>query len=249
MIGFPGLRHPYSMVILLSMMALNLIYKQPRADNTPTTPSASIIIPEQATWNNPLVSASQVDKNEPIWPLINEHTAHTPTFLEKALEKPTLYFSQDNEAASQRRAAENLATMAKSGEWEAAWKSCLRLRWLSPRIDLVAPVCREIGDSRLKATSKLPTPPLQDLLPAQAPRFELIVSRTLAKLADDYLEHPYDPSRLATLVISLDNSGRRDLARRLLPELYQLDNQCLWLKAAPWGLNGPLVNIAREPPR
>lgn len=248
MINLSRLQQPFLWLTFFSLMALNLTCKPAQADNTPHPPSASIIIPEQAVWDTSAASTLRLEDAESAWRLTQDYADLTPTFIEQAIEKPSLYFSQDNEAGSQRKAAQLLETMAKSGELGAAWNYCLRLRWLSPRIDLVAPVCREIGDSLLKDTSKWPPPRLEDLLPAQAARTELIVGSTLGEISRDYLKQPYDPARLTAVVISLDSSGRRDLASRLLAELYQIDSQCLWLRVAPGGLNGPLVNIARDTP-
>lgn len=246
MINLSRLQQPFLWLTFFSLIALNLTCKPAQADNTPHPPSALIIIPEQAAWNTSAASTHRLEDAESAWRLTQDYADLTPTFLEQAIEKPSHFFSQDNEAGSQRKAAQLLETMAKSGELGAAWSYCLRLRWLSPRIDLVAPVCHEIGDSLLKDTSKWPPPRLEDLLPAQAARTELIVSSTLGEIAGDYLKQPYDPARLAAVVISLDSSGRRDLATRLLAELYQLDSQCLWLRVAPWGLDRSLVNVARE---
>lgn len=226
-------------------MSSGLICEKTNAENSPRAASILVTIPEQAQWNPSNDSSLRFEGSETNWQKTQTSDEPEPAFLERATKKPMFFFSEDNEAASQRKSAEILKTMINPESLVMAWNYCLRLRWLSPRIDIVAPICKKIGDTILKDASRLTSDPLKNLLPQKVHRLELMTSSSLGKITNDYLMQPYDPTRLSALIIALDNEGIRDLAGHLLTELYQLDSQCLWLRVAPGGLNRPLVEIAR----
>lgn len=157
-----------------------------------------------------------------------EHGPLATDYTRRALEFPGLYFALAWQAASQDTAARAIRWLAETGEANTAWRLCLRLRWLSPRIERLAPACRKVaashpGGSRASgvALDSLPRQVVVHRLP------EAALDSDLAAVLRRYVANPYDAELLARGLAILWEADFRDTAVALRPELLELDPDTL----------------------
>ena len=165
-------------------------------------------------------------------------------FLKEALKYPGVYFSVNNEATSQHVIADVLIDLAHHGKADESYRYCLQFRWISPRIDLLAPNCQEI--SQHLSHTRLTSNEVVALLPAIITLHPLTQEASdthLTTMAHQYIVNPYDKELIENLINALDAVNMKLLAERLLAELYQFDPQCLWNKK-DGGVKKKLVELS-----
>ena len=149
---------------------------------------------------------------------------HALAFMEQAIQAPQLYFSSEHQAAAQWVAVHLVQALVEARDHATAWRMCIRLRWLAPRIELIAPVCESvIEDTRSVALSS------SDTLSLLSPFVSISEIPTekqplpLLKAVQAYLAAPYNAEVLASVTIELYKGGFEVLSSALLLELLQLD--------------------------
>ncbi len=149
---------------------------------------------------------------------------HALAFMEQAIQSPRLYFSSEHQAAAQWVAVHLIQALVGARDHATAWRMCIRLRWLAPRIELIAPVCESvIEDTRSVALASSDTlsllSPFVSIseIPTEKQRLSLL------KAVQAYLAAPYNAEVLALVIIELYKGGFEELSSALLLELLQLD--------------------------
>ena len=145
-------------------------------------------------------------------------------FLGRAFQSPRLYFSSEHQASAQFVATQVIQTLVEQSNDAQAWLLCVRLRWLAPRIDLIAPVCQGLIDEspHVALSPKLTLSLLSPLVPiSKIPAEKLTLS--LAKVLQHYLSHPYDVDALTKAIIELYKGGFKELSSEVLLELLEID--------------------------
>jgi len=172
-----------------------------------------------------------------------EGRREVPLFSDFAIAAPRLFFSDDHEATSQQIIAAEFMKLLEDGEVSRVWDTCWSLRWVSPHIDLFAPVCRTAGE---KAGGQ----GLGAL--RHAHHITLSAEPLVLTALQHYLKNPYDAERLKQL-IGLITKDHIEVLRSLLKELVQLDPQYLWNRTKEskslgnWTLYGIEKSLADAP--
>jgi hypothetical protein len=172
-------------------------------------------------------------------------------FARQALAHPAVYFTERRESASQAAAAAAVRQLAAEGKAREAWTLCLRLRWIAPRVNILAPACREV--SVRFPTARFAPDDIPALLPAAV---EIRRLGAGALNADGirgirrYVADPYDPGLLARTLVILWQADLRDTAIGLRPELLGLDPETLWrleTNARPFGSVKGILRLSLVP--
>jgi hypothetical protein len=157
------------------------------------------------------------------------HSGQSQDFALRAARLPDIYFSKGLEAASQNVVAEAIRRLAQAGKPGEAWRLCLRVRWSAPRIDRIAPACRDViarhPRSELRPNDLFTELPRTVLLSKLDPATCNAATRTAIR---QYLANPYEGWVLEKLIVALWNTSQRPLAEALKPELLQLEYEALW---------------------
>lgn len=145
-------------------------------------------------------------------------------FIERAFQSPQLYFSSEHQASAQSVAADLIQTLIEENNKTQAWRLCVRLRWLMPRVDLLTPVCQNLVKESLDLalTPKLTLSLLSPLVPVSKIPTEKLTP-PLAAAVQHYLSHPYDVDALAKIIIALYKEGFNEISSKLLLELLQIN--------------------------
>jgi len=155
-------------------------------------------------------------------------------FLEASLRHPQIYFSDNREASSQVIIADAIKQLLKSDQNIRAWQNCLKLRWLSPHIDLVSSICRSAGN-RANDTNAKTYKALTESIRASGIRLlGVVIDPQHQALLSSYLSNPYNPDSLKELISYFGNTNQIVIGKRLLYEYCQMDYECLWSADKRW---------------
>ena len=146
-------------------------------------------------------------------------------YLDQSFQYPKVFWGLQHEASSQLIFLERLNRFDHQNQ--EAYGLCLKLRWLSPRIHQFASACQSIGEALAKESqddmagllSRLDRPPLMVTVSA---------GDALESLIESYRIYPFSEARLRGLIQQLVRENRQDVARRLLIELLELNEEALW---------------------
>ncbi len=146
-------------------------------------------------------------------------------YLDQSFLYPTVFWGPQHEASSQQILIERLYRFDHQNR--EAYGLCLTFRWLSPHIHQFAALCQSIGDALWKENQdqmaglwrRLERPPW---------RATLTGSDALVLLTESYQNHPFSEARLRALIQQLLREDQQDLARRLLVELLEINDEALW---------------------
>jgi len=145
-------------------------------------------------------------------------------FIERAIQSPHAYFSREHQASTQTVAVQVIQTLIEENKTAQAAQLCIRLRWLAPRVDLIAPTCHRLMDFSpdIAPAPKLTLGLLSPLVATNAIPPEKL-TWPLAKAVQQYLSHPYDEDALAQAIIELHKANFKAMAGSLLLELQEVD--------------------------
>ena len=146
-------------------------------------------------------------------------------YLDQSFLYPTVFWGLQHEASSQQILIERLHRFDHFSQ--EAYGLCLKFRWLSSNIHQFAALCQSIGDALWKQNQdqmaglwrRLERPPW---------RVRLSGSDALLILTESYRNHPFSEARLRGLIQQLLREDQQDLARRLLVELLEINDEALW---------------------
>ena len=146
-------------------------------------------------------------------------------YLDQSFLYPRLFWGPQHEASSQQILIERLNRFDHQNQ--EAYGLCLKFRWLSPNIHQFAALCQSIGDALWKENQdqmaglwrQLERPPW---------RVTLTGSDALALLTASYQNHPFSEARLRALIQQLLKEDQQDVARTLLVELLEINDEALW---------------------
>ena len=142
-------------------------------------------------------------------------------------KNPSLYLSLLNESTLQALVHSYMAGFDRLADCPAVYDTCFLLRWLSPRVDLIARACNLNLLNRVKVDSfgfidyfSSYQIPIINISNADAHLYGLYIS---------YMNNPYSPGAMRDFILGLDAFGHSNIAHSLMGELYQIDNDGLWL--------------------
>ena len=219
-------------LLLLLIGAFNLVFSSVLvADPTGENQGLHLIIPLQKRFpshvidNNASAYQEIMDGMHPDRAALNcDSLSNLLTFIKK---KPSLYLSLLNESTLQSLVNSYIASFDRLSDCPAVYDTCFLLRWLSPRVDLIARACNLNLINRVKvdcfgfidsfSSYQIPIATISN------------VDAHLYGLYTSYMNNPYSPSVMRDFILGLDAFGHSNLAHSLMGELYQIDNDGLWL--------------------
>lgn len=155
-------------------------------------------------------------------------------FLEASLRHPQIYFSNNHEASSQVIIADTIKQLMKSDQNIRAWQNCLKLRWLSPHIDVISSICRSAGNRANDRNASSYQTLRQSIHNSGVRLVEVIIDSHHRAVLSSYLSNPYNPDMLRQLIIYFGNTNQIVIGKQLLQEYCELDYECVWSAEKRW---------------
>lgn len=177
--------------------------------------SADHIVPNQALWEKIIIdeSGSGCGNISKLLMLINRNPDH--------------YLSVNNESTTLSVLNTSISSQESTSACPVVWETCLLLRWLSPRIDLIANSCNHnFSSSYIVDASEL----FDTLTSYSISILTLKTQNTkLFNLYKSYIANPYNSIDMRNFILALVDNGHSNVAHALMGEMYQIDPSGLWL--------------------
>lgn len=159
----------------------------------------------------------------------NQNISLLEEYVQRALMYPSRYFSLRHEAASQIVASSLILRLISQNQIDKASQLCLKLRWQSPRLEHIAPICQKLMEDNHPTRSES-----QDILASLPSALEYLqiddqaVGNNGATIIRRYLGNPYDSDNMARMLVILWQGQHNKAAITLRNELLGLNPEMLW---------------------
>ena len=194
-------------------------------------PETTLMIPLQRRFGS-LSNVDHIVPSQDLWEKIvidesGSGCGNISNLLSLIKRNPDHYLSVNNESTTLSMLNTAIPSQETSSACPVVWDVCLLLRWLSPRIDLIANSCNlNFGGSYIVDSAGL----FRILNLYSISIFTLKTQNThLINLYNSYIVNPYNSINMRHFILALEENGHSNVAHALMGEMYQIDPDGLWL--------------------
>lgn len=217
--------------LLLSFLLIQNICATPVPGSDGGNPETTLMIPLQRRFGS-LSSADHIVPNQDLWEKIvidesGSGCGNISKFLMLIKRNPDHYLSVNNESTTLSVLNTSISSQETSSACPVVWETCLLLRWLSPRIDLIANSC----NLNFPGSYIVDSSGLFDTLTIYSISIFTLKTRNshLFNLYKSYIANPYNSIEMRHFILALEENGHSNVAHALMGEMYQIDPGGLWL--------------------